>query len=175
MKCLGFIKRFGKEFNDPHVQKVLYCTYVRSILEFACTVWSPYFQNSIDRVERIQRNFIRFALRCLNWNDPINLPPYSVRCKLLGLFSLCHRRTVADSMFVYDVLMGKIICSDLLQEVFTSYNTRNSTLIYSRPHRTIYGFNAPLERCLRNFCKFNDVFDFNLSRNQFKTRISNVE
>jgi hypothetical protein len=35
MKCLGFIKRFGREFKDPHVFKVLYCTYVRSILEFA--------------------------------------------------------------------------------------------------------------------------------------------
>jgi hypothetical protein len=46
MKCLGFIKRFGKEFNDLHVHKVLYFTYVRSILEFACNVWSPYFQNS---------------------------------------------------------------------------------------------------------------------------------
>ncbi len=76
MKCLGFIKRFGKEFNDPYVHKVLYCTYVRSILEFACNVWSSYFQNSIDRVERIQRNFTRFALRYLNWNDPINLPPF---------------------------------------------------------------------------------------------------
>jgi hypothetical protein len=38
MIVLGFIKRFGKKFKDPYVHKVLYCTYVRSILEFASSV-----------------------------------------------------------------------------------------------------------------------------------------
>ncbi len=86
MKVLGFIKRFGKEFKDPYVHKV-FCTYVRSILEFASNVWSPFFQNGIDRIEKVQRNLTRFALRCLNWSEPNNLPSYPIKCKMLG-FSL---------------------------------------------------------------------------------------
>jgi hypothetical protein len=160
------------------VFKVLYCTYVRSILEFASNAWSPIFQNSIDRVEKVQRNFTRFALRCLNWVDPSNLPSYSVRCKLLGLTSLCHRRIVSDSMFACDLILGKINCSELLQEIHFNvnpHNTRNSSLIYAKAHRTIYGYNEPLGRCLRNFSKFDESFDFNLNRLQFKKRILFVE
>jgi hypothetical protein len=174
MKCLGFVKRFGKEFKDPYVHKVLYCTYVRSVLEFASSIWSPFFQNAIDRIERVQRNFTRFALRSSNMYDPNNLPSYLIRCKLLGLSSLCHRRVVMDSMFAFDLLTGKTKCSDLLQGISLNvnpHNTRNASLIYAKPHRTIYGFNAPLERCLRNFSKFDEIFDFHLSRNQFKNRI----
>ncbi len=78
MKVLGFIKRFGKEFKDPYVHKVLFCTCVRSILEFASNVWSPFFQNGIDRIEKVQRKFTRFALKC-----------YPIRCKMLGMSTLC--------------------------------------------------------------------------------------
>jgi hypothetical protein len=77
-------------------------------------------------------------------------------------------------MFAFDMLTNKIKCSELLQEVSLNvnvHNTRNASLIYAKPHRTIYGFNAPLERCLRNFSKFDEIFDFHLSRNQFKNRI----
>ncbi len=126
-------------------------------MEFASSIWSPFFQNAIDRIERVQRNFTRFALRSSNMYDPNNLPSYLIRCKLLGLSSLCHRRVVSDSMFAFDLLTGKTNCSDLLQGISLNvnpHNTRNASLIYAKPHRTIYGFNAPLERCLRNFSKF---------------------
>jgi hypothetical protein len=118
--------------------------------------------------------FTRFALRCLYWDDPNNLPFFPIRCKMLGLSSLYHRRIVFDSIFIFDLLTGKIRCSELLQEVSFNVNphrTRNASLLYCRAHRTIYGFNAPLKRCLRNFSKFNEVFDFNLSRSQFRNRI----
>ncbi len=67
----------------------------------------------------------------------------------MGLASLCHRRVVSNSMFAFDLLTNKIKCSELLQEVLLSVN--------------LHGFNAPSERCLRNFSKFDENFDFNLS------------
>jgi hypothetical protein len=79
-----------------------------------------------------------------------------------------------DSMFAFDLLTVKIKCSDFLQGIslnVNQHNTRNASLIYAKPHRTIYGFNAPLERCFRNFSKFDEIFDFHLSQNQFKNRI----
>ncbi|XP_055614779.1 uncharacterized protein LOC129761101 [Toxorhynchites rutilus septentrionalis] len=64
-RTLGFIFRVTKRFKDVH------CSLVRSILEYACVVWSPYYQNSVHRIESIQRKFIRFALRNLPFT---NLP-----------------------------------------------------------------------------------------------------
>jgi hypothetical protein len=81
-------------------------------------------------------------------------------------------------MFGFDLISGKINCSELLQEIqfnVNSHNTRNSLLIYAKTHRTIYGFNEPLGRCLRNFSKFDESFDFNLNRLQFKNRTLSVE
>jgi hypothetical protein len=65
-------------------------------------------------------------------------------------------------MFAFDLILGKINCSELLREIHfnvNAHNTRNRSLIYENAHRTIYGFNEPLGRCLRNFSKFNDSFD----------------
>jgi hypothetical protein len=128
----------------------------------------PIFQNSIDRVEKVQRNFTPFALRCLNWVDPGNLPPYSVRCKLLGLASLSHRRIVSDSMFAFDLISGKINCSELLQEIHFNVNAHWSM---RKLIELSMAYNELLGRCLRNFSKFDESLDFNLNRLQFKKRI----
>jgi hypothetical protein len=175
MRSLGFIKRFGQEFKDPFILRVLYCTYVRSILEFASSVWSPYYQCHNLRIEKVQRNFTRFALRCLNWIDRSNLPEYSVRCSLLNLCKLSDRRIMSDVMFIFDILSGRIFCSELLALInfnVNLHNTRNSNFIYLRAHRTAYGSNNAFDRCIRNFSEFYFLFDFNLSRDRFKTLIN---
>jgi hypothetical protein len=69
-----------------------------------------------------------------------------------------------------DTLVPAIELAEICVNV-NVHNTRYASLIYAKPHRTIYGFNAPLERCLRNFSKFDEIFEFHLSRNQFKNRI----
>jgi hypothetical protein len=57
----------------------------------------------MERVERIQHNFVRFALR---WTvNP--LPAYDSRCALLGLESLEDRRTMTRSLFIRDLLCNK--------------------------------------------------------------------
>jgi hypothetical protein len=60
----------------------------------------------MERVERIQHNFVRFALRRLRWTvNP--LPAYDSRCALLGLESLEDRRTMTRSLFIRDLLCNK--------------------------------------------------------------------
>ena len=68
---LGFVKRWSKEFCDPYVTKSLYTTFVRPLLEYSSQVWSPYYQVHIQRIEAVQRRFIRYALRGLEWDDPL--------------------------------------------------------------------------------------------------------
>ena len=79
---LGFIRRHASEFTDVYALKSLFCTLVRSILEYASPIWSPYYAAHIIVIERVQKKFVRFALRLLPWNDPVNLPPYPGRCQL---------------------------------------------------------------------------------------------
>ncbi|XP_055590035.1 uncharacterized protein LOC129742197 [Uranotaenia lowii] len=53
-RCLGLIFRVTKDFRDVYCLKSLYCSLVRSILEYASAVWSPFYQNGADRIEALQ-------------------------------------------------------------------------------------------------------------------------
>jgi hypothetical protein len=65
-KMLGFIKRISREFSDAYTYKTLCVAFVRPGLEYASCVWLPHQEVHSARIERIQHNFIRFALRGLN-------------------------------------------------------------------------------------------------------------
>jgi hypothetical protein len=67
-QILGFTKRISREFNDIYTYKTLYVmAFVRPGLENASCVWSPHQEVHLARIERIQHNFKRFALRGLGW------------------------------------------------------------------------------------------------------------
>jgi hypothetical protein len=75
-RMLGFIKRISREFNDPYspyTYKTLYEAFVQPGLEYASCVWSPHQEVHSARIERIQYNFIRFALRGLGWTTQVPL------------------------------------------------------------------------------------------------------
>jgi hypothetical protein len=77
---LGFIRRLLLEFRDPYTLKSLYTSLVRSKLEYASCVWNPFFDVRVDKVKRVQKRFIRYALRGLGWTDMHDSPPYENRC-----------------------------------------------------------------------------------------------
>jgi hypothetical protein len=76
-------------------------------LEYASCVWSPHKEIHSARIERIQHNFIRFALRGLGWTTQ-PLPPCESRCLLLRLEVLSDKRKIAAALFVRDILCGMI-------------------------------------------------------------------
>lgn len=170
---LGFIFRFGKNFRNVYCLKSLYCSLVRSTLEYCSVVWSPFYRNSILRIEAIQRKFIRFALRFLPWNDPLNLPSYESRCKLIDLDSLESRRNVYEATFISDLLMSYIDCPELLGQIrlnVPQYRLRTFLPLTFPTSRTNYGSKLPLKLMCRVFNQCYDVFDFNLSRSCLKER-----
>lgn len=176
-RMLGFIKRFSKEFEDVFVLRTLYVTYVRPILEFASVVWSPYFEVHSQRIEAVQRDFSRFALRVLHWRDPLNLPSYEVRLRLLNLDSLVSRRNASDVLFIHDVMSSKVRCPVLLSWInlnACSVNLRTRNLLYVKTHRTCYGTNIPFDRALRSYNKYSHVIDVNDSRDSVKNKLKSV-
>ena len=60
-RFLGFIKRSLKAFKDPDVLFSLYNSYIRSKLEYCSFIWSPSAQTQIDKIERVQKKFLKFV------------------------------------------------------------------------------------------------------------------
>ena len=45
-----------------HVKRLSYTSFVRPILDYPCTIWSPYYQTYIHSIEMVQRRAIRFVM-----------------------------------------------------------------------------------------------------------------
>lgn len=171
---LGFVSKITKEFRDPYTLKALYVSLVRPILETSSVVWDPYHATIIDRLEAVQRKFVRFALRSLPWNDPYNLPPYEARCRLINIETLEHRRKAAKAVFVFKILAGKIDAPFLLASLdinVPAYTLRSNDLF--RLPRPFYNYdvNEPIRSMMSIFNEAYPNFDFGMSVNSFRNSI----
>ena len=110
---LGFVKHQAKEYECPCVTKSLYCALVRPLLEYNSVVWDPIFNGDRNRIEVIQRQFLLFALRRIEWSDRFVLPAYEARLSLLGLGTLAERRRLAACVLAASCLNGDINSSKL--------------------------------------------------------------
>ena len=54
-RTLGFLKRNLKTKNKD-IKKGAYSSLVRPLLEYSCTVWDPYQDKQIDKIEKIQNS-----------------------------------------------------------------------------------------------------------------------
>jgi len=126
----GFVRRNASLFTDPYTRLALYFAFVRSKLEYASLIWNPFTTTHRNRIERLQKQFLKFALLPLRFLDPT--PSYHQQCRLVHLPSLEHRRSILAICFISDLVDGSIDCPELLSKV---------------------GFHAP-SRQLRNFDPF---------------------
>lgn len=169
---LGFVMRTTKNFTNVHCLKALYTSLVRSILESSSVVWCQYQANWIDRIERIQKLFVRYALRWLPWRDRSNLPPYADRCCLLGLETLEQRRITHKALTAAKVLNGEIDCPNLLAKLALNAPNRIQRRSLERMlapqfHRSLFGYNEPLSSVVRAFNDVAYLFDFGMSSKNF--------
>ena len=173
-KNSGFLMRATKQFHDPYCLRTLYYSLVRSILETAAIVWSPYFDTWSSRTEAVQRRFVRFALRFLPWTNPLELPPYVDRCSLLGMATLEKRRRDMRAVFIGKLLHGEINAPNILAQLNINviprvFRTRNFLRLSF--HRTLYGQNEPIRAMCANFNSVYYLFDFSVTCETFKNRL----
>lgn len=164
---LGFIMRMTRDFKDIKCLTALYCSLVRSSLEYCSTVWSPYYNNAVSRIESIQRRFVRYALRLLPWRHPMRDTPYENRCLLLHLDTLQLRRETARAMVISDLLTANVDCADILQRIninAPSRALRGVPALRIPLRRTNYSLNSAIVGLQRAFNRVASMFDFNLHR-----------
>lgn len=151
LKLLGFIKRHTKEFSNIIAIKTLYISLVRSHLENCSVIWSPYFQIHIDKVERVQKRFLRYI--AFKLNIPIYAVNYNETLNILHLHTLEHRRINADIILAYKISNGIVDCPELLSMIdfYVPQRQLRETYTFSlQYHRTLYGANLGINRIVTN-------------------------
>ena len=66
-----FHKRFfiiKKSFNykNPNINKLLFTTYMRPILNYGSLLWNPHSQHETDMIEHMQSHFLKYAITNLS-------------------------------------------------------------------------------------------------------------
>lgn len=170
---LGFIKRWAKEFDDPYITKQLFTSLVRPVLEYGSIIWDPSYNVHINIIESVQKQFLLFCLRRLQWNT-LNLPSYKSRLSLIKLPSLSSRRTMLNVMFVLNLINGNI-CSDFLVGNLSFHIPQRPTRYYFplaiEAFRTNYANSDPFIRCCRAFNNLYCYVDFSCNNNVIKRKI----
>ena len=117
---------------------------VRSKLEYASTVWSPYYLNAKYQIERVQNKFIKhMTYRNMN----------------VVLESLEKRRKIADMSMIYKIINSKIDCQFLLENIsfkVPSAGVRSNHLVYTPFSTTSYRMFSPIYRMSREMNAYID-------------------
>jgi ribonucleases P/MRP protein subunit RPP40 len=170
-KNLGFVLRVCKPLLDLNAIKVVFNAYVRSVLEYASSVWSPQYDIYISRLERIQKIFVNH----LNFRCRQYFKTYADSCNKHGLLSLANRRIVSDMALLYDIINGNLFCPNLVSKITfrtPNYRTRRKTLLVTPKYRTNYCRNAILSRLARTYNeKFGHIDIFMRSNSLLKMKL----
>ena len=178
LKLLGFIKRILQDFSNINCFKTLFCSYIRSVLEYACQVWSPFYDQYIQQIERVQKKFVRFvAFKMGIASEDV---VYEDVLKSINLIPLKDRRSYIDMRTFYKILNGLIDCPELLsliginvpQRALREHNLFNVPL-----HRTNYGLSSSLTRFSNTANRLainGDIDFFNDSLKVFSTKTKNT-
>lgn len=143
-QLLGFIFRCGKYFTNQSSMLTLYNSLVRSRLEYCSSVWSPFYSNSIDQVERVQRKFTRM----FTYKFHIDRQTYDKRLVILKLHSLETRRLEKDEINLFKLIHQRID-SQLYRQLTYDHrtkSTRQNNLFYLPTHKTNIQRNSPIYR-----------------------------
>ena len=152
-------------FRNPKTLLTLFSSLVRSNLEYGSLLWSSSSIVFCDKVERMQRNFLRF----LDFYQ--SDCSYYDLCKKFNVDTLHLRRMVSSIMFCFDVITSKIDCSAILSQINFNCASRSlhfNEFLRSIRHVTNYAMSEPINVIMYDFNLVSDLFDFGLDRNQFE-------
>ncbi|KAL0808974.1 hypothetical protein ABMA28_012631 [Loxostege sticticalis] len=100
---MGFVIRSCSQFSSIKIIKILYCSFI----------WCPQYGIYINRLETIQRKFMRFLqYKCKQYDTS-----YESRCKRHHILPLMERRKIADTVLYVKIAQSLVDCPNLLSSV----------------------------------------------------------
>ena len=106
--ALGFLIRSSKDFNDINTIITLYRSNVLSILSQASWIWTPHYANGIEKIEKVQRKFLRYA------SFKIGRPMQFTEHNYFQISELLHNHTVASIQSYDDIILNFRILNNLI-------------------------------------------------------------
>ncbi|CAK1595242.1 unnamed protein product [Parnassius mnemosyne] len=156
-KAMGFVIRCSCAFNSLKTIKILYCSFVRPILEYASQVWNPQYEVYKSRIEGIQKRFLKY----LDYRAHTDSQNYEERCKRYHFLPLSVRRNINDVCFYLKICNGSIYSPELLSDVTLNVplaNKRKRKLLYINRAHTNYRRNSFMIRT----AKFINSLNFDI-------------
>ena len=143
-QMLGFMKRVTRGFTDKRTLNVLYNSLIRSRLDYCCQVWSPSCQTSINRLESVQKRYLKYL--CYKQKVIYYNYDYPTVCSIFNFSTLETRRKCTDFVFLNKMLQNKVNCPYLINQVSLSIpvrrtrytSTRNYLARQDKPKPTFY-------------------------------------
>lgn len=163
-KMLGFIIRNSQSFNTVVCLKTLYFVYVRSRLEYGALIWYPIYACHKNRIEAIQRKFLKY----LSYRVDLTYPPQGTDHDLLlnrfDLLSLSTRRVNLSLTFLHKLLHGHIDCPELLSEInfaVPRLSSRHPMTFKLNSARTNLMLRSPINTMCTNYNNLDRNCDIN--------------
>lgn len=177
-RMYGFIVRNTREFSNPMGLKELYVSFVRSILEYACVVWSPFYECYKYDLQRVQNKMARYIFYKETGHYDFTSSSSSI-CERYELASLHKRRQKLGMLHLHKAVHGQ--CNDpaFLERLYfnvPAYSTRNSNTFYIP---NVAHNNHQLGSPLYNLCNIyhtiqGDVDLFSDSYGVFRRKLNEV-
>lgn len=133
-KLLGFVIRSCKQFSNPEAMIAMYNCIIRSKIEYASAVWAPYQQKYIDKLEQIQKKFLRYLYMRMHGEYPRFMHHEDLLAET-HYQSLQSRRSGALTVTAYKII-NNLIDSPYLLECYKLFVPNNYS--QGRHHDLLY-------------------------------------
>ncbi|CAI6348345.1 unnamed protein product [Macrosiphum euphorbiae] len=138
-----------KDFKLSRSLNTVYCSLVRSLLEYASVLWDPLVVIDSCHLERVQRRFFSSAPYMLKIVHPPH--DYTPVLHALNLTSLADRRVKPNLGFLGKLIDGSINAPSLLAQVNfkVPHHATRSRVPFTVPSNcTNCGRNKPIDRMM---------------------------
>lgn len=151
-KMYGFVMRTCSKFTRLSTFLHIYKSLIRCQLEYAVSIWNPFYNKYVKSLESVQKKFLRrIAYICRQGSMP-----YERQLNNLNLLTLSSRRSFLEIMLLYDICNNKYDCIDLVNRLCYSVpsrsHVRNSHRLFATKFcRTNAGKRSPMYRIAKTY------------------------
>lgn len=154
-KKTGFIIRNCKEFKNMYTYINLFNTLIRPKTEYVCVIWDPFYNKYNLDIEKVQRNFYKYANYYINGSIQYDYNMFLSSNKLLKLE---HRRDFLKLCHLYKIVNFLVDDSITLERINISVPVLK-TRMYKTFHEKI---------CTTNYLKYSPIHSMIILFNRYQ-------